>query len=197
MKIQTVKDTLTYSFPNLDGESLACHLVLYISEKCLDDPTFGKTKLNKILWFSDFVHYMETGKPITGIEYLHKSFGAVPRVMDELLDAMQAEGEIRISKRRVVNYDRLRPIKLGNDDADISMFTAQQIALVDEYIRLFWGKRAKDVSDFSHLMAYEVTDDYEPIPYEASLLSDRDISPSDIVRTKELVKQYDWTLENA
>ena len=30
-------------------------LILYIAERCADDHTLGATKLNKILWFSDFL----------------------------------------------------------------------------------------------------------------------------------------------
>src|SRR5437660_6974881 len=44
-------------------------LVLYICQKCATDQKFGATKLNKILYFSDFLAYAELGEPITGFEY--------------------------------------------------------------------------------------------------------------------------------
>ena len=34
------------------------------------DSKFGATKLNKILWWSDFLACAQRGKPITGIEYM-------------------------------------------------------------------------------------------------------------------------------
>ena len=42
-------------------------LVLHISQKCADDPSFGAVKLNKILFFADFASSAHYGTPITGV----------------------------------------------------------------------------------------------------------------------------------
>jgi hypothetical protein len=41
--------------------------VLYIAEQLADDPTFGSTKLNKILYFSDTAAYRKLGRPIPAL----------------------------------------------------------------------------------------------------------------------------------
>ena len=51
--------------PGLDGEVRLLELILYVAEKCQDDPKFGATKLNKILWWADFLAYAQHGTPIT------------------------------------------------------------------------------------------------------------------------------------
>ncbi len=42
-------------------------LVLYIADKCEEDRTFGAVKLNKILFYADFISFAEYGEPITGV----------------------------------------------------------------------------------------------------------------------------------
>ena len=54
-------------------------LVLYVCEKCVADPRFGATKLNKILYFADFLAYAESGEPITGMEYRENLNGPARR----------------------------------------------------------------------------------------------------------------------
>ena len=53
-------------------------LVLYIAQKSEDDPSFGATKLNKILFAADFYFFGQTGRSITGASYVHRGKGPVP-----------------------------------------------------------------------------------------------------------------------
>ena len=53
-------------------------LILYVCEKSATDPNFGATKLNKILFLSDFWAYAYCGRPITGVEYMKLRFGPAP-----------------------------------------------------------------------------------------------------------------------
>src|SRR4051794_2460574 len=39
-------------------------LILYIAEQTEDDPSFGDTLLNKVLYWSDFRGYSELGQPV-------------------------------------------------------------------------------------------------------------------------------------
>lgn len=53
--------------------------MLYIAKRSLTDPYFGYVKLNKILFYADFVAYGELGKPITGATYIRNLYGPTPR----------------------------------------------------------------------------------------------------------------------
>ena len=54
-------------------------LVQFIVSRCADDPSrLGYTKLNKILWYSETNHYLKTGAPLTGANYVKRQHGPVP-----------------------------------------------------------------------------------------------------------------------
>src|SRR6266849_10039751 len=61
-----------------DERKLA-ELILYIAQKCVDDPTFGAIKLNKILCYSDFIFYAYHERGITNVEYQKLPNGPAPR----------------------------------------------------------------------------------------------------------------------
>ena len=47
----------------------------------------GKVKLFKLLYFLDFTHFRDTGRPVTGMEYFAWKMGPVPKVLfEELVD---------------------------------------------------------------------------------------------------------------
>ena len=184
---------LTYEFPQLDGEAKLRELILYIADKYVDAPKFGMTKLNKTLYFADSYWYKRTGKPITGVKYMRLDNGAVPQRMKYLLEKMVDNGDIIIKTNplpRKYTQDRVIAKETPNLD---QYFTPSQIAWVDKLIELLWDESAEEVSEASHGIAWRVYDiQKEPIPYEASLLSDEPITMSDIERTGELAEKYGW-----
>ena len=191
MDIQNNK--LTYEFPKLNGEAKLRELILYIADKCADAPKFGATKLNKILYFSDFLWYRQTGKPITGIKYMRLSKGPAPQRMVPIREQMVANGDILVIKREFPNHPAQQRV-IAREKANLDeYFTPGQIAFVDEVIRILWDVSADEASDASHGMAWKVYNiDRELIPYEAALLSDENITASDVERTGELSKHYGW-----
>lgn len=166
-------------------------LILYISKRCLDAEYFGAVKLNKVLMFADFTAYARHGKPITGVEYMRQRNGPVPRRMKPVIDQMQRDRLIAIHKRPLGPHVEHRFIPLR--PADLSLFSARDIAIVEEVITKAWQATGTQVSNFSHGRAWEVAGtDGAPIPYEAAFLSDRPVSDAEIARTRELNRQYQW-----
>ncbi len=53
-------------------------MIIYISDLSNDDSTFGLTKLNKLLFYSDFVHFAYHGTPISGQKYQKLPHGPAP-----------------------------------------------------------------------------------------------------------------------
>jgi hypothetical protein len=88
-----------------DQEKLG-ELIVYISEKSANDPRFGATKLNKLLYFSDFLAYGNFGRPITGAIYRHLKQGPAPRHLEEVRDRLAASGAIQIAERHLRNGRR-------------------------------------------------------------------------------------------
>lgn len=181
---------LTYEFKDLQTDDRLKELVLYISEKCAGDPTFGSTKLNKVLFFSDFLAYAQTGKPITGAEYQKLPHGPAPKRLIPISKKLIANRALAIKEVSLGNKTQRRPIALIK--ADLSDFTGEEIAKVDEVIEYLKGHTAAFVSEVSHQRAWRITGDNEPIPYEAALLSDDGVTDYEINRAKELSEKYGW-----
>lgn len=65
-------------------------MVLFFANKSLE---LLKTKLMKLLNYSDMIFYKENGVSISGLRYVHLPFGPVPENFDMLMEKM-AEDKI-------------------------------------------------------------------------------------------------------
>lgn len=183
----------TFKFADGQGEKRLRELILYIAAQCQSDPKFGATKLNKILWWADFLSYAQYGKPITGIEYQRLGNGPAPRRLVPVRNDMETAREIAVSEvpgRGGYVHKKIVPLRKANLD----IFSPTDIAVVDDVIRALWNKTAKGVSSLSHGKAWEVAAEGDSIPYEAVFLSDGPINRYDVTRTKELARQFGWAL---
>lgn len=167
-------------------------LLLYVANKSIDDPAFGATKLNKILFFSDFLAYGQFGKPITGAMYQRLEHGPAPRELLPVQEELQRAGDAILVERKHFNYPQKRLFPLR--EADLSSFSAKEVGLVDHVIDLLRRYGASEVSVLSHVVSlgWRVAEDREEIPYEAVFLSSEPPTPTDIRRGQELARQHGW-----
>ena len=119
-------------------------LIIYIADKCENHTLFGSVKLNKVLFYSDFLAYKVWGKPITGADYLALERGPGPRALVPIRQDMIRKRDIAPDNRMFQN--RLVPLR----DAKLSLFSAQEIALVDKVIHILKNENAEAVSELSH-----------------------------------------------
>jgi hypothetical protein len=70
------------------------------------------------------------------------------------------------------------------------MFSGRDIQIIEDMIREFEGKNARELSEISHGIAWKVTPKDEKIPYEYSELSDEPVTEADIEWAKELAREY-------
>lgn len=145
-------------------------LVIYIAERSDDDPNFGATKLNKLLFFSDFGAYLKMGQPITGATYQRLPHGPAPRQYVPVARDMAQKGDI--IETQVMRYSKTQKRIIPNREADLSVFSAEEIATVDNVIDSHREMTGKDVSNKSHAMpAWDLANNMETIPYQAALLN--------------------------
>ena len=185
----------TFSFTELNGDDRLQELILYIAQQCENDPTFGATKLNKILWFSDLVSYLHSTKPITGVEYQRLRNGPAPRRLLPIRAKMEERNDIII--RRPMAYGYARHTVSALREPNLNIFSPREISIVDTFIREFWGKNATDISGISHGVAWQSVGEGKSIPYEAAFLSDAPFSEYDRLRTEELALKLGWKRSNA
>lgn len=160
-------------------------LILFIALHSEGDKRFGATKLNKLLFFADFLAYLYLGKPITGHEYQALPKGPAPRYLMPIREAMEVDKDIAIQK--IDFYGREQHKIFALREPDLSLFTAEEIELVHHIIEECWNKRANDISDDSHrFVGWALAGPGETIPYEVALVSTTDPTPADIAYAKEL-----------
>ena len=93
-------------------------LVLYLSEKSRDDRKFGATKLNKLLYFCDFLSYVELGHPVTGAGYFRLGKGPAPKCLRPARREMEQDGILEVKKvvladgKTQIRTINLRPPKM-------------------------------------------------------------------------------------
>lgn len=144
-------------------------LLLYLAERSENDPKFGETKLNKLLFYADFVAYRELGKPITGARYHKLEWGpaAVPFVPIER--ELQQSGELVVRRNLVGSKVQKKPIALRG--ANLDRFSGAEIALVEQLLEELREYGGRQVSDLSHeTPAWKVAAYKEDIPYETAFV---------------------------
>ncbi len=139
-------------------------LILYVSELCKDDPEYGATKLNKILFVVDFMSYSIYGNSITGSTYFHLPKGPAPKEMVKAQEQLIAEGRATIEERPY--YGRIQKRLVALTVSDTTIFSPPELALVRDGVTQLRGIGATDLSNWTHtLTAWVNTRDREVIPY--------------------------------
>ena len=161
-------------------------LILYISQKCANDPTFGATKLNKILCYSDFLFYAYHDHGITNVEYQKLPNGPAPRRLIPVRKELVENGDLAMQEVILKSGEtQKRTVNLRTPNLDL--FTGAEIAVVDRMIESMQGMIADDVSEMSHtLLGWLVADEGETIPYNSIYFSNPPLSAAEISRAMEL-----------
>jgi hypothetical protein len=183
---------VNYTFDVPRGRQRFRELIVYVSQRCADDPHFGSTKLNKILFYADFRAFERLGEPLTGFAYFTLPEGPAPYLLRPIRRELEREGAIEIVQKPVGNYTQLRTVALR--DAYMDLFTQSEVAIVDEAIEELRNKTAQQVSEESHGVAWRTRMFEAYIPYEAAFYSDEDATAEDIAEARKLNDEYQWGL---
>lgn len=153
-------------------------LILYVAKKSEADPAFGSVKLNKILFYSDFLAYAYTGESISGQPYQKLERGPGPRHFLPIRGQLEKEGACAIQEIARCGLPQKRLIALR--DPDLSIFNGEEIAIVDDILDQFADKSGTECSRISHsFIGWEVARLGEDIPYETVFVSQRELSESE------------------
>ena len=69
--------------------------ILYFVQHC-NNHYLGATKLNKLLYYLDFLHYRDEGATVTGDEYVHLEYGPVPKKVTEIIGGLCEKGSLEV-----------------------------------------------------------------------------------------------------
>jgi hypothetical protein len=177
---EVTSEVATYRADKLEN------LILYIALKYEPAPHFGRTKLAKILFFSDFEAYLKLGQPITGTTYLKREYGPCPAEFQQVETRLEAT---RRAHERIVPAGPFRQQRLVALVApELELFSAAEIAIVDTVIVEYWNETASDVSEYSHRFpGWKLAALGEEIPYFSALIPEKPLplSAEELQRAKE------------
>lgn len=160
-------------------------LILHVSQEMADDPYFGMTKLNKVLWRIDFYAFQARGKPVTGMLYQKLENGPALRMMLPTIHEMEAEGLVARRDEKMTEH-HVRKLVIPRQGADMSLFDDEEKSIIAYAIKVERGKTAAESSRDSHGPAWEMSELKKDIPYELALISDRQPSALAVRRAKVL-----------
>jgi hypothetical protein len=154
-----------------DDEKLR-ELIIYLATLIQNDLNYGAVKLNKLLFYADFLAYQKFGSAITGQEYQALKQGPAPRRFKPIVERMMRAGDVRQESRQSGRFEQKRLVPLRT--ANLSKFSGPEVDLVHEVVQRFWNLNATEISGESHLfLGWQVGITGETIPYSTVLIGDR------------------------
>jgi putative zinc finger/helix-turn-helix YgiT family protein len=155
---------LTSGFNAYDLEKLK-NMVLYLIKR---QGGVLKTKLNKLLWYCDFLHFKETSVSITGTQYVRLPLGQVPDHYELIFANMLHEG---LLEKNEIPFDTTRGV-VGEQltalvEPQESLFSDKEIQVMDFVADTFREDTSTSIMEKSHReAAYKNCKDGEIISYE-------------------------------
>ena len=155
---------LTSGYKEYDLDKLE-NMILYLVKR-LDGEFI--TKLNKMLWYCDFLHFKGTSVSITGAQYVHLQYGPVPSGYDFIIGMMQRE---RLLDKKEIIFDTREDVVgeklIALVKPDEGMFSEEEVQIMNFVTDTFRNYTATSIKNKSHKeAAYVKSEDGEIISYE-------------------------------
>ena len=147
-------------FKGFDYEKF-CAMVLFFTNK---NKALLKTKLMKLLNYSDMIFYKENGISISGLKYVHLPYGPVPQNFDILLGKMTTDHVAHIEVFYDNGYEKHQVISESEFDEDV--LSKDEISVLERIYDKFKDYGSQDISNYSHKeVGYQSTKQGEIISY--------------------------------
>jgi len=162
------------------SDSKFSELVVLLADRSKNDPLFGGVKLNKLLFYCDFLSYVTLGQPITGQEYAALQNGPAPRHKVGHWHKMEKRKDIAV-RRESTTFGSEREITLALREPNVEVFSAPELDLVYRVLALFKELDGTDLSQISHRFpGWELARQKEIIPYPVALVGNRLPTPIEV-----------------
>ena len=102
------------------------------------------TKLNKEMFYADFLHYKLHGQSISGLQYQAIQYGPVPVHYDTIYDNIEG-----INKEIVISHN-MESMRLSCEGFDPSVFSEQELQTLNMVLAMAQPMNTKDLIDKSH-----------------------------------------------
>jgi putative zinc finger/helix-turn-helix YgiT family protein len=142
---KSTPDTYTgYRVPNLDKLT---EMTVYFAEKLAP----YKTKMNKLLFYSDFLSYKNTGYAISGVRYAAINRGPVPNNFQSIFEYQHNNKQVYIRVEDFGDYfgEQFLPSKSKSFNAEL--FKAEELEILEQVASRFEKATTKEMVGISHL----------------------------------------------
>ena len=154
------------------------------------DRAGGATKLNKILFLTEFTHVRRHGALISGCEFQKLEHGPAPRQLVPVRKRLVASGDAEICAKDFLGREqhRLIPRRV----ADLTGFNEQERDTIEDVLSQLGGLNGHQLGELSHdEPGWRLTELGETIPYGAALLGARQVStPTSRRLSREVAERY-------
>lgn len=125
-----------------------------------------KTKLMKLLWYSDMAYFREYGTSISGINYIHQYYGPIPVKSYTLLGWLEDNDYIEIEEQS--NGGEI--ILAKNITSNMDCLSKNELKILSLVNDRFKNMTSQDISNISHKeQGYIKTEQKENISFEYAL----------------------------
>jgi Antitoxin SocA-like, Panacea domain len=131
----------------------------------------GDVKLNKILYFSDFLAYNRLGQPVTGARYQKQKLGPIAVPLLPAREELESEQAVKVETKRwpgLLHPQRItRALRKPQD-----LFSTEEREIVDSVIEELRPATADETSDLSHQRSpgWALSKMSSDIPYHTALI---------------------------
>jgi uncharacterized phage-associated protein/DNA-binding transcriptional regulator YiaG len=133
-----------YRKPNMEKMS---NMILFFAEKL--NPT--ETKMNKLLFYSDFLNFKKTAYSISGANYMAHNYGPVPLRFGGIFDYASNKDYIFMKMEDYGNgYWGKCFYKSKNKDFNSELFSSEEMESLNTIISIFRGCNATQIMERSH-----------------------------------------------
>jgi transcriptional regulator with XRE-family HTH domain/uncharacterized phage-associated protein len=107
------------------------------------------TKMNKLLFYADFLHYSRTGYSITGLTYIAITHGPVPKNYGGIYDRLFEEGFVEMEE---VDFNEFSGEKFinHNGEPDMELFTETERKAISDVEQKLGNLKTNQIVDISH-----------------------------------------------
>jgi hypothetical protein len=164
-------------------------MILCIVEKSKKDERFGAVKLNKILYYSDFIAYRNLGHSVTGATYQHLGEGPAPKEFLQAKEELEQEKLVNTEYRPYFN--RVQHRLVAKRSCNKGLFSSDEMDIVDIVIKALWEFNGTEVSLQSHKeYGYKLTEEGETIPYSSAYFSSQPLDADQEMLGREIANKY-------
>jgi len=154
--------------PSLSGKSFDAiklvYMILFFACMC----KINKTKLNKLLFYSDFLFYKKQGKAISDVPYVKLPHGPAPESYNAILGILEGTGYIEITEV-VLNEEKgvIEERITASRAFDQKLFTEEELEVLRKVALHLGGKTGAELSKMTHKEPFfDKLELGKPIDYE-------------------------------